>query len=231
MTIKESAIHVRARTQLSAARLGLPAIVIMIAVAGVARAEPAADPPTPGPAPAASSTADPCASFKDFVATACPLTWQGITLYGAYDVGVGWVSHGLPENGYNYEGESLVNRNGAGSRFVLAPNNLQRTGLGIKGRIEFMPDSYAVFNASTGINPQSGQLANMAATNTTNNGLPRSAYSETGDGARARQAFNDELYAGASSTYFGTLTFGRQRALGTDVMLAYDLASGAYAFS
>src|SRR5580704_7547573 len=32
------------------------------------------------------------------------LTWHGITLYGAYDIGVGWVSHGLPENGYNYEG-------------------------------------------------------------------------------------------------------------------------------
>src|SRR6202161_4420182 len=116
------------------------------------------------------------------------LTWHGITLYGAYDIGLGWVSHGLPENGYNYEGESLVNRNGNGSRFVLAPNNLQQTGLGIKGKVEFMPDWYGVFNASTGINPQSGQLANMAATNTTNNGLPRYAYSETGDGARAGQA-------------------------------------------
>jgi predicted porin len=146
-------------------------------------------------------------------------------------VGVGWVSHGLPENGYNYEGESLVNRNGNHSQWILAPNNLQQTGLGIKGKIEFMDNWYAVFNASTGINPQSGQLANMAATNTTNNGLPRGAYSETGDGARAGQAFNDELYAGASSTRFGTLTFGRQRSLGTDTMLAYDPAGGAYAFS
>jgi predicted porin len=189
------------------------------------------DLPNPAPGPAPSHSSEACASFEDFVATACPLTWHGITIYGAYDVGVGWVSHGLPENGYNYEGESLVNRNAAGSRFVLAPNNLQQTGLGIKGRIEFMPDWYAVFNASTGINPQSGQLANMAATNTTNNGLPRSAYSITGDGARAGQAFNDEIYAGASSTYYGTLTFGRQRSLGTDAMLAYDPANGAYAFS
>jgi predicted porin len=183
------------------------------------------------PAPAASSTPEACTSFEDFIGTACPLTWHGITIYGAYDVGVGWVSHGLPENGYNYEGESLVNRNASNSRFVLAPNNLQQTGLGIKGKIEFMADWYAVFNASTGINPQSGQLANMAATNTTNNGLPRSAYSITGDGARAGQAFNDELYAGASSTYFGTLTFGRQRSLGTDTMLVYDPAGGAYSFS
>ncbi len=206
-------------------------LAVMSAIASVARAEPAADLPTAELAPAAPPTPAACTSFREFVATDCSLTWHGVTLYGAYDVGVGWVSHGLPENGYNYEGESLINRNGNHSQWVIAPNNLQQTGLGIRGKIEFMDDWYAVFNASTGINPQSGQLANMAATNTTNNGLPRYAYSETGDGARAGQAFNDELYAGASSTYFGTLTFGRQRALGTDAMLVYDPAGGAYAFS
>jgi len=207
------------------------ALAVLSAIACVARAEPAADLPTAEPVQAAPATSEACASFHEFVATACPLTWHGITVYGAYDVGLGWVSHGLPENGYNYEGESLVNRNGNHSQWVLAPNNLQQTGLGIRGKIEFMDDWYAVFNASTGINPQSGQLANMAATNTTNNGLPRYAYSETGDGARAGQSFNDELYAGASSTDFGTLTFGRQRSLGTDAMLAYDPAGGAYSFS
>ncbi len=204
---------------------------VLCAVAGLARAEPAAEPPAPEPASSVPPAPEACSSFHEFVTTACPLTWHGITLYGAYDVGVGWVSHGLPENGYNYEGESLVNRNGNHSQFLLAPNNLQQTGLGIRGKVEFMDDWYAVFNASTGINPQSGQLANMAATNTTNSGLPRSSYSETGDGARAGQAFNDELYAGASSTYFGTLTFGRQRSLGTDAMLLYDPAGGAYSFS
>jgi hypothetical protein len=119
--------------------------------------------------------------------TDCPLTWHGITLYGAYDVGVGWVSHGLPENGYNYEGESLVNRNGNHSQFLIAPNNLSQTGLGLKGKEEFLPGWSGVFNASTGINPQSGQLANLAATNTINAGLPRSSYSFAGDGARAGQ--------------------------------------------
>src|ERR1022692_3729474 len=71
------------------------------------------------------STPDACASRHEFATTDCTLTWHGITLYGAYDVGVGWVSHGLPENGYNYEGESLVNRNGYQHRFLVAPNNLQ----------------------------------------------------------------------------------------------------------
>jgi predicted porin len=186
---------------------------------------------SPDPAPAAQPSPAGCTSAKEFAATDCPLTWHGITLYGAYDVGVGWVSHGLPENGVNYEGESLVNRNGNHSQFLIAPNNLQQTGLGIRGREEFLHDWFIVFNASTGINPQSGQLANMLATNAINNGLPRGSYSETGDGARAGQIINDEFYGGISSTHFGTLTLGRQRALGTDAMLQYDPAGGAYAFS
>ncbi len=177
------------------------------------------------------STPDACASGHEFATTDCTLTWHGITVYGAYDVGVGWVSHGLPENGYNYEGESLVNRNGYQHRFVVAPNNLQQTGLGIRGKEEFVHGWSVVFNASTGINPQSGLLANASATQTINNGLPRSSYSIAIDGARAGQPFNDEIYAGISSTHFGTLTFGRQRALGTDAMLLYDPAGGAYAFS
>ena len=178
-----------------------------------------------------SKHTDPCGSGHDFATTDCALTWHGITVYGAYDVGVGWVSHGLPVNGYNYEGESLVNRNGYQHRFVVAPNNLQQTGLGIRGREEFLPHWSVVFNASTGIDPNSGLLANASATMTINNGLPRASYSEAIDGARAGQPFNDEYYAGILSKYVGTLTFGRQRSLGTDTMLQYDPAGGGYAFS
>jgi predicted porin len=177
------------------------------------------------------STPDPCASGHEFATTDCTLTWHGITLYGAYDVGVGWVSHGLPEDGHNYEGESLVNRNGYQHRFLVAPNNLQQTGLGIRGKVEFLPGWYVVFNGSTGINPQSGLLANASATQIVNNGLPRASYSFAIDGARAGQPFNDEYYGGISSKLFGTLTFGRQRSLGTDAMLLYDPAGGAYGFS
>jgi predicted porin len=185
----------------------------------------------PEPGRAAPPAPDPCTSGHEFVTTDCTLTWHGITLYGAYDVGIGWVSHGLPENGYNYEGASLINRNGSHNRFLIAPNNLQQTGLGVRGREQFAPGWSIVFNASTGINPQSGLLANASATNFINNGLPRSAYSYAIDGARAGQPFNDEIYLGISSTQFGTLTFGRQRSLGTDAMLQYDPAGGSYAFS
>ena len=173
----------------------------------------------------------PCTSAHEFATADCALTWHGITVYGAYDAGFGWVSHGLPENGSNYEGETLVNRNGYQHRFLLAPDNLSQTGLGIRGKEEFVHGWSIVFNASTGIDPQSGLLANASATQTIDNGLPRSSYSIAIDGARAGQPFNDEYYAGISSAYIGTLTFGRQRAFGTDTMLLYDPASGSYAFS
>jgi predicted porin len=180
---------------------------------------------------AQESTPDPCKSGHELATTDCALAWHGITLYGAYDIGVGWVSHGLPENGYNYEGASLVNRNGFQHRFLVAPNNLQQTGVGIRGKEEFRPGWAVVFNASTGINPQSGLLANASQTDIINNGLPRASYSYAIDGARAGQPFNDEIYAGISATHFGAITFGRQRSLGTDAMLQYDPAGGSYAFS
>jgi predicted porin len=211
--------------------IGWCALAALASTFVINHAAQAADAPAADPGAVASPGPAECASAQDFLASDCPLTWHGITLYGAYDVGVGWVSHGLPENGYNYEGESLVNRNGNHSQFLIAPNNLSQTGLGIKAKEEFVHGWFGVFNASTGINPQSGQLASAPATMTTNNGLPRGAYSITIDGARAGQTFNDEFYGGLSSANFGTLTFGRQRALGTDAMLAYDPAGGAYAFS
>ena len=191
----------------------------------------AADLPTPERAAAAPASSAGCASTHEFFATDCPLTWHGVTLYGTYDIGLGWVSHGLPENPYNYEGEALLTRNANNSQWLIAPNNLSQTGFGIKVKEEFVDGWYVVGLASTGVNPQSGQFANMAATNTANNGLPRASYSYTGDGARAGQSFNDELYGGVSSEQFGTLTFGRERALGTDAVLQYDPAGGAYSFS
>jgi predicted porin len=204
----------------------LAALASAFSLTHTARAQEA-----PAPAPAAPPPEAACGSFHDFATTDCPLTWHGITIFGTYDVGAGWVSHGMPTSPYNYEGESLVNRNGNQSEFLIAPNNLSQTTLGIRGKEEFLPGWSVVFNAATGINPQSGQLANASLTDINDNGLPRGAYSEAIDGSRAGQPFNDEFYGGVSSTELGTLTFGRQRALGTDAMLLYDPAGGSYAFS
>ncbi len=206
-------------------------LILAAAVLFFSSALPLPASPQTGTGPSGAKTPDPCASGREFATTDCTLTWHGITIYGAYDAGVGWVSHGLPQNPYNYEGSSLVNRNANHSRFLLEPDNLSQTGFGIRGKEEFAHNWAVVFNASTGINPQSGQLANASATDTENNGLPRADYSEAIDGARAGQPFNDEYYGGIAYKPAGTLTFGRQRALGTDTMLLYDPVSGGYAFS
>lgn len=160
-----------------------------------------------------------------------PLTFCGITIFGTIDAGVGYVSHGLPENGQNYEGESLVNKFTNHPYWGIAQNNLSQTTLGVKGEEELLPGLAGVFMASTGINPQSGQLANMPGTMVSNQGLPRSAYSFSGDGGRGGQPFNDQLYVGLASPEFGQLTVGRHRPFSTDLMVEYDPAAGAYAFS
>ncbi len=212
------------RTDIATKEWGILSITGM---AAVGRAQNQTQGQVQSQTPAQPQTSEPAAATPP----SDSLTWHGITFYGAYDIGVGYVTHGLPENGYNYEGASLVNRNGYQHRFLIAPNNLQQTGLGVRGKVGYYHGWSVVFNASTGINPQSGLLANASATQTINNGLPRSSYSYAIDGARAGQTFNDELYGGVSSTNYGTLTFGRQRSLGIDLVLLYDPAGGAYAFS
>jgi len=160
-----------------------------------------------------------------------PICWQGVCIFGTVDAGLGWVSHGLPENGQNYEGESLINKWTKSPYFGIAQNGLSQTTLGIKGEHEFLPGWSGVFMASSGINPQSGQLANMPGTIISNNGLNRNSYSFSGDGGRGGQPFNDELYVGASSQTFGELTVGRHRPLSQELMLKYDPAGGGYNYS
>ena len=58
------------------------------------------------PAATAKAPSQPatCTSLEDFVVTGCPLTWNGITVYGTIDAGVTWRSHGAPFNGTSAPG-------------------------------------------------------------------------------------------------------------------------------
>ena len=160
-----------------------------------------------------------------------PLTFCGITVFGTFDAGLGWASYGLPSNGNLYLGDNLINKNATHSYFGVSPSNLSQTTVGIKGATELLPGLSGVFYASTGINPQSGQLANAPGSLVDQNGLNRNAYSNNGDGSRGGQAFNDQLYVGLANPTFGQLTFGRHKNLSIDLVGAYDPAGGSYAFS
>src|SRR6266566_6546487 len=160
------------------------------------------------------------------------LTWHGITLYGLVDMGVTYQNHGAPLSntaglGLNY----LISKNSNGSYFGVGPNALSSSYIGLKGNQEIADGLSAIFNLQTGFNPQSGKLSDGLGSIVQNNGLAIGQQNSFADSAKDGQAFNVAAYAGLSSPIYGTLTYGRQNALTSDGVVAYDPLSNSGAFS
>jgi predicted porin len=188
------------------------------------------------PVKAPPAPATPCfASYYDYInssAQDCPLTWNGITLYGVIDFGADYMTHGVPFNGAYPQGvEPAISKNSQGARYSIAPNGLGQSVVGVKGTEEFAPGSSVVFKLETGFDPYSLQLANGPRSLIENNGNILANQNANADSSRAGQIFNSEAYAGLSNKTFGTLTGGRQNSLSLDAVIAYDPMSGSYAFS
>nr|WP_246731456.1 porin [Methylocapsa sp. S129] len=202
-------------------------------VLGAAGAAHAADLPTSKPAPVPPPpTLASCATPMEFITTACPLTYYGITLYGTVDMGGGWQSHGTPFNGAIATGvEELVQKNSNHAQWNGVPGGLSQSVVGIKGKEEFAPGWSFVFDLNMGFDPYSLQLANGPKSLLENNGVPLGSQTSNADSSRAGQFYNGVGFAGISNTTFGTLTFGRQNSLTLDGVNAYDPMGGSYAFS
>jgi predicted porin len=160
------------------------------------------------------------------------LTWHGITLYGLVDMGVTYQNHGAPLSntaglGLNY----LISKNSNGSYFGVGPNALSSSFVGLKGEQEIADGLSGIFNLQTGFNPQSGKLSDGLGSIVQNNGLAIAQQNSFADSAKDGQAFNVAAYAGLSSPVYGTLTYGRQSALTSDGVVAYDPMSNSGAFS
>jgi len=194
----------------------------------------AADLPTKAPPASAPSTW--CfASFYNYISSSaqeCPLTWNGITIYGAIDIGADYMTHGVPFNRAYPQGvEVLIAKNSQGPRYSIAPNGLGQSVVGVKGIEEFAQDWSFIFTLETGYDPFSLQLANGPRSLVENNANILANQSANGDSSRAGQPFNSQAYAGVSNKVFGTLTLGRQNSLVLDEVRAYDPMEGSYAFS
>ena len=160
------------------------------------------------------------------------LTYRGITLYGALDVGVAYQNHGVPLSSIYGNGlEQLISRNSNRSVVSLAPNSLTYNNIGLRGTEPILPDLAAVFNVQTSFLLTSGALSNGPGSLVQNNGVALNRQSANGDSSRAGQAFNATAYAGLSSSRFGTLTFGRQNSFTLDGIIAYDPLFASNAFS
>jgi predicted porin len=183
--------------------------------------------PAKAPPPSAA-----CGSLEDFVVTACPLSWYGITVYGTVDAGVTWQSHGTPFNGTSVIGqEYLISKNSNRALWGLAPNGLSQSNIGIKGNEPIAPGWAFVFDLQAGFDPYSLQFANGPGSVAQNAGVPLTSQNSNADSSRAGQFYNSLGYLGVSSTTYGTLTVFRQNTLTLDGVLAYDPMGGSYAFS
>jgi predicted porin len=186
-------------------------------------------------APAASTKAPPqpatCSSPEDFVATNCPLTWNGITVYGTIDGGVTWRSHGAPFNGTSAPGvDYLIQKYSNRPRWDLAPNGLSQSNIGIKGKEPLAAGWAFIFDLQAGFDPYSLHFANGPHSVAQNAGIPLTSQDSGADSSRAGQFYNSVGYLGVSSPY-GTLTVFRQNSLTLDAVFAYDPMGASYAFS
>ena len=171
-----------------------------------------ADPLTKAPVPAvAPSCFASVASYFQASAQECPLTWNGITLYGTIDTGGGYQTHGVPFNGAYPNGvEHLISKNSNAPLYSGMPNGLGQSHIGVKGMEPISSDWSFLFNLQTGFDPYSLQLANGPKSLVQNNTNSLDAQSANGDFSRAGQLFNTVAYAGVSNPVYGTLTLGRQ---------------------
>src|SRR5260370_1335804 len=115
------------------------------------------------PAATAKAPSQPatCTSLEDFVVTSCPLTWNGITVYGTIDGGVTWRSHGAPFNGTSAVGvDYLIQKYSRGPRWDPAPNRLTQSNIPIKRKDPLAPGCTFIFHLQAGCDPYSLHLSN-----------------------------------------------------------------------
>ena len=113
----------------------------------------------------------------------------------------------------------------------LAPNAMQQSSVGIRGKEPIAGDVSFVFAVDAGFNPYSLQLSNGPGSLSANAGIPLNQQSVNGDSSRAGQWFNGVGYVGLSSPSYGTLTVFRQNSLTFDGAINYDPMGVSYAFS
>lgn len=164
------------------------------------------------------------------------LTYKGVTIYGTLDVGYGYQTNGLANNGslytaqgYNIYGESKA----LGSNSNLTNNALSQSQIGVKIEESVGMGFVALGKIDTGFNPLSGEIADACKSlvDIANQLVNKSQLTAFGDGSRCGQAINGQALAGLSHPAYGTLTFGRQNSLEVDSMINYDPMSLSYSMS
>ncbi|HEX2816582.1 MAG TPA: porin [Phenylobacterium sp.] len=187
--------------------------------------------------PATKSAATPnCfatfSSWFDSSPADCPLSADGVTLYGVIDVGGGYETHGAPFNGDAKTGVSeLIAKGNSGARWQGVPSGLGQSNIGVKIKEQIVPNWFFIGDVNAGFDPYSLHFANGPKSFVDNNNVPLAAQSTNTDSARSTGWDNTRAFLGVSNATYGTLTLGRQNALSNELVGQYDPLGGAYAFS
>jgi predicted porin len=215
-------------------KLALSAAMAAAFVFGFGGAAYADDMPIPTKAPPlpASAAVPSCTSLWDFVATSCPLSWYGITVYGTVDVGAGWEQHSMQSNpNFGPTNFYPLAKGSDASRFLYSPNALQQSVIGIKGIEPVGAQTSFIWTFEMGYQPFEA-LADAPGTVFGQRGVSLIDQLANGDGGRYGAWYNSGIgFAGFTNPVWGTVTVGRQNSLGLDGVIAYDPMGGSYAFS
>ena len=131
-----------------------------------------------------------------FVADDGSLTFHGITLYGALDIGVAYQSHGAPlSNSAGLGLEYLISKNSNRSRFSIAPNAMTTSNIGLKGTEEIIPGLSVTFKLEMAFLPTSGRLADGLGSLVQNNGVPLASQTSNADSSKNGQPLGERTAA------------------------------------
>ena len=172
-----------------------------------------------------------CNSLAGFFLSDCQLLWYGIRLYGTVDLGGTYQTNGTPfDKNFPTGASYLLQKPSRQSGFGLAPNGMSQSVVGVDIKEPVASDWAFVARGELAFDPYSGLLANAPQAMQDAIHVPLNQQEIPVDSSRWGWLAS-QIYAGVSSPVWGTLTFGRQNALETDAVNAYDPMGGSYAFS
>ena len=151
-----------------------------------------------------------------------------VSIYGVLDIGVGTEAHSqdwtssMPGNA-----QPLITQSGDKAVTGMFGGGVSGDRLGVRGDYRLNEDWKAIFCFESAFNINSGQFANAAATMT----QPSNATGNSVDSSLSGQLFARQSWVGIASPVYGSLTFGRNIALGLDMVVGYDPVQAAQLFS